>query len=51
MCKKKKKNRKVPVGISLPTDMLKCIDKERGDISRSVYVTELLKQVLQAQSD
>jgi hypothetical protein len=42
------KNRKIPVGIGLPADMLKRIDKERRDVPRSVYVTNLLKQALKA---
>ncbi|MFQ5836563.1 MAG: hypothetical protein ACE5HG_01795 [Candidatus Bathyarchaeia archaeon] len=44
--KAKLKNRKIPVGIGIPADMLKRIDKERGDIPRSVYVTKLLQQAL-----
>ncbi|MDH5690246.1 MAG: hypothetical protein OEY81_02295 [Candidatus Bathyarchaeota archaeon] len=40
------KNRKIPVGIGIPAGMLERIDKERGDIPRSVYVTRLLQQTL-----
>ncbi len=34
---------KISVGISLPTEFLKQIDEERGDIPRSRYITKLLK--------
>jgi len=44
------KNRKIPVGISIPANMLEHIDKERGDTPRSVYVTKLLKQALKAKT-
>ena len=43
-------NRKIPVGIGIPADMLERIDKERGDLPRSVYVTKLLKQALEAKA-
>ena len=33
---------KIPIGISFDQDILKIIDKNRGDISRSRYLTKLL---------
>jgi hypothetical protein len=32
------------VGISIPTDILLIIDKERGDISRSRYILRILQK-------
>lgn len=35
----------IPIGISLPTNIVKKIDKERGDIPRSRYVLRILEQI------
>ncbi len=37
-------------GLSLPSEVLKRIDVERGDISRSRYVLRQLEKVLQTDS-
>jgi len=36
---------KIAMGISFPKKMIKTIDRERGDISRSRFVLRLLEQV------
>jgi hypothetical protein len=35
---------KTPVGISFPTDILRKIDEERGDISRSKYLLRIIER-------
>jgi len=35
----------IAVGISLPTNIIRKIDNERGDISRSRYVLRILEKV------
>jgi metal-responsive CopG/Arc/MetJ family transcriptional regulator len=37
----------VPIGISLPRELLKKIDQLRGKIPRSVYIRDLLMETLQ----
>jgi hypothetical protein len=32
-------------GISIPTDLLSKIDKDRGDISRSRYIVRIIERV------
>lgn len=34
------------VGVSLPIELLEKIDKDRGKVSRSVWIVELLKKAL-----
>jgi len=41
-----KKERKLPIGIAIPSDLLDEIDAERGPKSRSEYVVELIKKAL-----
>jgi metal-responsive CopG/Arc/MetJ family transcriptional regulator len=36
---------KIAMGISFPKKMIKIIDRERGDVSRSRFVLRLLEQV------
>jgi metal-responsive CopG/Arc/MetJ family transcriptional regulator len=36
---------KIATGISFPKKMIRTIDKERGDVSRSRFVLRLLEQV------
>ena len=36
---------KIAMGISFPKKMIKNIDQERGDVSRSRFVLRLLEQV------
>jgi metal-responsive CopG/Arc/MetJ family transcriptional regulator len=33
-----------PVGISIPSELLDKIDRERGDVSRSRYVLRMIEQ-------
>jgi len=33
-----------PVGISIPPQLIEKIDKDRGDIPRSIFVTRLIEQ-------
>jgi len=35
-----------PVGISLPTNLLRLIDERRGKIPRSTYVADILQDAL-----
>ncbi len=35
----------ISVGISFPTEILKKIDEERGDISRSKYLLKIIKRL------
>ena len=35
---------KIPIGISFDEDILEKIDKERGDIPRSKYITKVLRK-------
>lgn len=37
---------KVPVGLNLPRPILDVIDRKRGRVSRSTYVTILLERLL-----
>lgn len=37
-----------PVGISLPTDLLRWIDQERGRIPRSRFVADILREAKRA---
>jgi len=34
----------IPIGISLPIDLVKKIDKERHDVSRSRYILRLIEK-------
>jgi metal-responsive CopG/Arc/MetJ family transcriptional regulator len=36
---------KIAMGISFPKKMIKTIDRERGDVSRSRFILRLLEQV------
>lgn len=45
-----KKDRKLPVGIGIPLDLLEKIDRERGEKSRSEFVLELIKKGLGQES-
>jgi len=38
-------NKSKSAGISIPTDLLSRIDKERGDISRSRYIVRIIEGV------
>ena len=38
-------NKSKSAGISIPTDLLSEIDKNRGDISRSRYIVRIIEQV------
>jgi len=40
-------NRKVPVGIGIPMDLLEKIDRERGGKSRSEFVVHLIEKALE----
>ena len=42
--------RNIPVGISLPAEMIERIDKERGDITRSRYVLRMIERSLSVKS-
>ena len=35
-----------PVGLSLPTDLLRLIDERRGRVPRSTYVADILQDAL-----
>jgi metal-responsive CopG/Arc/MetJ family transcriptional regulator len=39
-----KKMNSVPIGISLPIELIKKIDKERHDVSRSRYILRLIEK-------
>jgi len=39
--------RKVPVGISIPLDLLETIDQKRGNKSRSEFVLELIRKAFE----
>ena len=39
----------IPVGISLPKEIMTKIDQDRGDISRSRYVLRLLERIYRSQ--
>ena len=38
-------NKSKSAGISIPTDLLSRIDKDRGDISRSRYIVRIIERV------
>ncbi len=40
----KLQNKNRPFGISLPKDLLELIDKKRGDVNRSRYITRILEK-------
>jgi len=44
-------NRKVPVGIGIPLDLLEKIDRERGDKSRSEFVVQLIEKALEKEAE
>lgn len=44
-------NRKVPVGICIPMDLLEKIDRERGDKSRSEFVVQLIEKALKKEAE
>jgi len=44
-------HRKVPVGISIPLDLLEKIDRERRDKSRSEFVVQLIEKVLEKEDE
>jgi metal-responsive CopG/Arc/MetJ family transcriptional regulator len=39
-----KKMNSIPIGISLPIELVKKIDKERHDVSRSRYILRLVEK-------
>ncbi len=39
--------KKVPVGLSLPKELLARIDIDRGKVPRSVWIVDLLKKALE----
>jgi len=43
----RKKDRKLPIGIGMPFDLLEEIDTKRGEKSRSEFVVHLIKEALQ----
>ena len=44
-----KKDRKLPIGIGIPTSLLAKIDKLRGKKSRSEFVVKLIEKALGAE--
>lgn len=42
------KDRKLPIGIGIPTGLLEKIDKLRGEKTRSKFVVELIEKALEA---
>ena len=44
-------NRKVPVGIGIPLDLLEKIDRQRGDKSRSEFVVHLIEKALEKEAE
>jgi metal-responsive CopG/Arc/MetJ family transcriptional regulator len=42
--------RKVPVGISIPLELLEKIDQERGKKNRSEFVLESIKKALERET-
>jgi metal-responsive CopG/Arc/MetJ family transcriptional regulator len=39
-----KKMKSIPIGISLPIELVKKIDQERHDVSRSRYILRLIEK-------
>ncbi len=44
-----KKDRKLPIGIGIPTSLLEKIDELRGEKSRSEFVVELIEKALETE--
>jgi len=42
-----KKERKLPIGIGIPTSLLEKIDELRGEKSRSEFVVKLIEKALE----
>jgi metal-responsive CopG/Arc/MetJ family transcriptional regulator len=39
------RTKSIPVGISLPTELIQKMDEERGDIPRSKYLLRIIQNV------
>jgi len=44
-----KKERKIPIGIGIPLDLLEEIDAKRGLTNRSEYVVKLIRKALKTE--